>query len=135
LAYSTGNYAKAYAEWLPLARQGNADAQHNLGLMYRNGHGVPQNYAEAVRWYRLAADQGNAIAQSNLGRMYYNGRGVPQDYIQAHMWSNLAASRLTEPARRDIAIKNRDIVAGMMTPAQIAKAQRLAREWQEEHPQ
>ena len=51
------------------------------------------------------------------------------------MWWNLSASRHTDPARRDNSIKNRDIVAGKMTPAQIAEAQRLAREWQEEHPQ
>ena len=29
--------------------------QNNLGLMYSNGWGVPQDYAEAIRWYRLAA--------------------------------------------------------------------------------
>ena len=51
------------------------------------------------------------------------------------MWWNLSASRQTDPAMRDDAIENRDIVARVMTPAQIAEAQRLAREWQEEHPQ
>ena len=61
--------------------------------------------------------------------MYANGHGVPQDYIQAHMWWNLSASRQTDPVMRDDAIKNRDIVARMMTPAQIAEAQRLASAW------
>jgi TPR repeat protein len=65
---------------LPIAEQGDASAQYNLGVMYANGYGVPQDYAEAVRWYRLAAGQGNAKAQYNLGLMYYNGEGVPQDY-------------------------------------------------------
>ncbi|MSP50530.1 MAG: sel1 repeat family protein, partial [Alphaproteobacteria bacterium] len=86
--------------------------------------GVPQDYAEAVMWYRKAADQGEADAQTNLGINYANGQGVPQDYVQAHKWFNLAA------AKGNInAVKNRDIVAAKMTPAQIAEAQKLAREW------
>ena len=36
-----GDYATALREWKPLAEQGDADAQYNLGLMYANGHGVP----------------------------------------------------------------------------------------------
>jgi TPR repeat protein len=43
--------------------QGFAVAQFNLGVMYSDGQGVPQNDAEAVRWYRLAAEQGHAGAQ------------------------------------------------------------------------
>ena len=49
------------------AEQGDAEAQFNLGVMYANGRGVPQDDSEAVRWYRLAADQGHAGAQFNLG--------------------------------------------------------------------
>ncbi len=52
------------------AEAGDAAAQVNLGLMYANGDGVPQDDVEAVRWYRLAADQGNAAAQFNLRDMY-----------------------------------------------------------------
>ena len=85
---------------------------------------MPQDYAAAVTWWRKAADQGLASAQYNLGVMYANGQGVPQDYIQAHMWFNLAT------AQNDAnAAKNRDIVAAKMAPAQIAEAQKLAREW------
>ena len=73
--------------------------------------------------------------------MYVDGAGVPQDYVQAHMWLNLAASRALQQSSlgslpisvgvtdRDMAVKNRDIVAEKMTPAQISEAQRLAREW------
>ncbi len=68
-------------------------------------------------------------AQYNLGVMYDIGRGVPQDYAQAHMWLNLAASRFPPGKDRDNAVKNRDIVAEKMTPAQISEAQKLAREW------
>ncbi len=77
-AIERGDYAAAYRLWKPLAEQGDADAQYNLGFMYGNGKGVPQDYREAVKWYRKAAEQGLAKAQSNLGFMYGNGKGVPQ---------------------------------------------------------
>jgi len=59
-AANRGDYATALRLWQPLAYQGDASAQSNLGLMYATGQGVPQDYAEAVRWYRRAADQGHA---------------------------------------------------------------------------
>jgi TPR repeat protein len=52
------------------AEQGFAEAQCNLGVMYRLGRGVPQDDAEAMRWYRKAAKQGNAQAQNGLIIMY-----------------------------------------------------------------
>ncbi len=61
--------------------------------------------------------------------MYDVGQGVPQDYVQAHKWYNLATSRFPPGENRDLAVKNRDLVATKMTAAQIAEAQRLAREW------
>ena len=75
-AYNAGDFATALQEWTPLAEAGSAAAQSNLGLMYKNGYGVPQDYKEAVKWYRLAAEQGYAKAQYNLGVMYDNGYGV-----------------------------------------------------------
>jgi TPR repeat protein len=79
----------------------------------------------------MAAEQGYASAMSNLGGMYFAGKGVTQDYVMAHMWVNLAVSHHPPSEReiRDRAVKNRDLVASKMTPAQIAVAQRLAREW------
>ena len=75
------------------AAQGDADAQFNLGVMYAEGYGVPQDYVEAGTWYRLAADQGDADAQFNLGVMYAEGYGVPQDYVEAGTWYRLAADQ------------------------------------------
>jgi uncharacterized protein len=65
-AYKSGDFATAMKEWKPLAEQGNADAQNNLGFMYRNGEGVTQDYAEAVKWFRKAAEQGNEEAKEAL---------------------------------------------------------------------
>jgi len=82
-AYNRGDYETALKKFLPLAEQGDAAAQFNLGKMYRKGQGVSLDYAEAMKWYRLAADQGRAAAQNNLGGMYAEGRGVLQDYVLA----------------------------------------------------
>ncbi len=127
-AYQRGDFAAALRLMRPLAEQGDAAAQFALGLMYATGQGVPQDYAEAAKWYRLAAEQGDAAAQFNLGVAYATGRGVPQDYVQAYMWFDLAASS-SEAKNRASAIETRDLIASRMTPAQIAEAQRLAREW------
>jgi TPR repeat protein len=116
-AASAGWYSKA-------AEQGYAKAQVSLGLMYEAGLGVRKDNAAAAGWYRKAAEQGNAEAQVFLGVMYREGRGVPQDYASAHMWFNLAAASGDEAAAQA-----RDMVAAQMTPAQIAEAQKLAREW------
>ena len=78
-AWNSGDYATALRELKPLAEQGDAYAQNNLGSMYEFGHGVPQDNKTAVKWYRLAAEQGHPVPQFNLGVMYREGRGVPQD--------------------------------------------------------
>jgi TPR repeat protein len=82
------------------------------------------DYATALRTFRPLAIQGNAVGQYILGFMYSNGQGVPQDYIEAHAWFALAAAQGDKDAA-----KSRDEVAKRMTPAQIAEAQKLAREW------
>ena len=56
-AANRGDYATAYRLWRPLADQGNAGAQYNVGVMYYSGHLMPLNYTEAMKWYRLAAGQ------------------------------------------------------------------------------
>ena len=159
-AYNRGDFATALREWRPLAEQGDARAQYNLGVLYRkgrgvpqddvqarqwyekaaaqgqgkaqynlgtlylNGSGVPKDYQQALRWFRMAADQGEALAQTKIGIMYDDGQGVPHDFVQAHKWYNLAATNGDKPAA-----ELRDALAKQMTPAQIAEAQQLAREW------
>ena len=122
-AYDSGNYAGAMEHFRIAAAQGDAVAQFNLGFMYRNGEGVPKNDVEAVKWYRLAAAQGDADARNNLGFMYGNGEGVPKDYVQAYKWYNLAAAQGVAMART-----NMEAIQKLMTPQQIAEAQRLSAE-------
>ena len=125
------DYTEALRWYRQAAEQGDAEGQTSLGIMYDYGEGVPQNYTEAVRWYRQAAEQDHARAQFRLGSLYFTGRGVSEDYVQAHKWFNLAASRISSSERklRDSSMQFRDKLALLMTPAQIAEAQRLAREW------
>ncbi len=91
-AYERQDYATALREFRPLAEQGDAEAQNNLGVMYLKGEGVAQDSKAAVQWYSKASEQGHASAQIILGFMYSQGLGVLQDKIRAHMWANLAAS-------------------------------------------
>ena len=51
------------------AQQGNANAQHNLGLAYYEGKRVKKNYKQALEWFTKSAEQGNANAQYNLGSL------------------------------------------------------------------
>ena len=123
-AYDRKDYKTTLRLWLPLAEEGNAEAQVLLGMMYSNGTGVPQDYKEAVKWYRLSAEQEYSAAQYNLGIMYYIGKGVPQDYALAHMWFNLCGSSGDKEC-----VENRNKVENKMTKQQIEKAQEMARNW------
>ena len=92
-AYNSGDYVTALSEWKPLAEQGNAEAQYNLGVMYDNGFGVIEDDREAVKWFRLSAEKGHADAQHNVGVMYDDGQGVIEDDKEAVKWFRLAAEQ------------------------------------------
>ena len=92
-AYERGDFATALRGFRSYAEQGDASAQFNLGVMYDNGEGVPENDAEALRWFRLAAEQGEASTQFNLGVMYAIGEGVPENDAEALRWYRLAAEQ------------------------------------------
>ena len=123
-AYNRGDYATALREWRPLAEQGDASAQFQLGLLYDNGDGVPRDYAKARQWYERAAAQGGVKAQFYLVLQSAYGEGGPLDLVQAHMWYSLAAGNGNAHAPG-----YRDDLARQMTPAQIAEAHKRVREW------
>ena len=76
-AYNKGDYATALKEWKPLAEGGDTDAQYNLGIMYDEGQGVPQDYQEAEKWYTIVAEKGDPEAQRQVALLHYYGNGVP----------------------------------------------------------
>jgi uncharacterized protein len=127
-AYCRGDYARAIRELAPAAAAGNARAQGQLGFMYENGFGVPQNYAAAADLCQGAANQGDVFAQSRLGLSYDKGHGVPQSVVLSYAWLNLAAARASG-RQRDFYRRLRDAVASKMTFNQIAAGQQLAFEW------
>src|SRR6185369_15612676 len=92
-AAKRGDYTTALQLLRPLAEQGNAQAQGDLGWMYADGEGVAKDDTAAVLWYRKAAEQGLASAQHNLGWMYANGRGVAKDNATAVLWYRKAAEQ------------------------------------------
>ena len=114
---------KAFKWFRKAADQGDAEAQYNIGNIYSTGLGVEQDLKETFKWYQKAADQGHATAQFNVGVMYDNGDGVLEDDVQAYAWYNISAANGYKRGK-----KNKRFLAKMMTPDQIAEAQKLSRE-------
>jgi uncharacterized protein len=77
-AWSRGDYPAAIKEWRPLAINGDADAQFNLGQAYKLGRGVPVDFKLAEGWYRKAADQGHFQAEDNLGLILFQNGDRPK---------------------------------------------------------
>ncbi|MEM7427079.1 MAG: hypothetical protein AAF441_13365 [Pseudomonadota bacterium] len=77
---------------------------------------------------KAQADRGSSAAQYALAEKFAQGDGAPQDYVRAHKWFNLAAALGHENARQ-----SRDLFSELMTPKQIAEAQKLARNWFAQH--
>lgn len=92
-AYDREDYNLALTIFLTLAKNGNASAQFDVGLMYQRGKGVPEDLTEAFKWYRLAAEQGHADAQFALSEMYREGRGVAPNRIEANKWNRIAVGQ------------------------------------------
>ncbi len=76
---------------LPRAQAGDPEAQHDLGLRYAGGRGVPKDPERAAKWYRAAAEQGYGPAQGSLALAYYWGTGVARDHAKAADWYRRAA--------------------------------------------
>ena len=118
------DYVKTAYWWRKAADQGLAAADDGLGALYEQGQGVPQDYARAAFWCHKGAEQGDGESENDLGSLYQKGQGVPQSYAKAYFWFDLAAAQGIKTAA-----SNRDIVAHMMTPSELAEAQRRASAW------
>jgi TPR repeat protein len=115
--------------WYRLAAQhGYAPAQVILGNMYFRGDGVPVDHLEASNWYKQAAEQGDVVAQFLIASIYTTGQGVPQDLVKAYMWLSVAATA-DHPDARQNSEQGKQVIAGRMTPGQIAEAEKQAQEW------
>jgi len=64
--YQEDDWVGAFKEWLPLAEQGYAPAQHRIGMLYAYGQGVAQDYHLALTWLIQAVQQGHEDALASL---------------------------------------------------------------------
>jgi TPR repeat protein len=115
------------------AERGDADAQFNLGMICDNNLDDNHNpgggdHTQAIAWLLKAARQGLPHAQSKLAELYADGPDRPKRDVPACAWFTLAANN-SVGARRDRAQSGYKRVASRMTPAQIAQAARLVRNW------
>lgn len=98
-AYDAGDYNAALLEWVPLAEQGNLDAQLKLASIFRSHQGM-KNGKKAVKWFTKAADQGHMKSHWRLGDMYKRGDGVLVSYKTAIKWYTKAAQQGDAMAQR-----------------------------------
>ena len=120
--------AQAAAWYRKAAELGDANAQFNLGLMYRYGPGYSPNLDRWVEAFGPAPGHASPTAQGSPAGKYNPGSGIPKDYIEAHKWMSLAVARATGDDQKRFA-DARDSLAKLMTPEQIAEAQKRATEW------
>ena len=121
------DYEEAAKWYRKAADQGDLTAQSQLAQFYLS---VLKDDVDAVKWYRRAANQNDAYAQDVLGYCYANGRGVTTNLVEAYEWYNLASAQGYVNGGYTSATTERDALAALMTPDQIAQAQRLSSEFQ-----
>lgn len=110
------NAAKATEFFLKAAKNGNRDAQFNVGLAYVRGEGVGKDLASAYEWFKKAALQDDAGAQYTMGVMAINGEGTVADPVAAYVWFQLASEK-----SYDGAVEGMNAAKSAMTKEQIAE--------------
>jgi tetratricopeptide (TPR) repeat protein len=123
-AYANHDWPAALKEYLPLAKQGNAEAQFRVGFI--DCQGAAPQYAEALTWFRQAAQKGHPNAQFNLGQMYSLGQGVAKDPAAAVKWYRMAADKGFADAQLKLGIAYDDGVGVQQDYKEAAKLYRLA---------
>lgn len=124
VAAQAEDYESAFREWLPLAEEGLAGAQSNLGDLYANGLGVEEDAVEAARWHLLAADQGILKSIFYMGSALAAGQGVERDYPEAIKWLLLAKGAQHPNADQILSLLSRQV-----SDEDAAEGQRRADNW------
>jgi TPR repeat protein len=129
------NFVEAMKWYRMAADQKYAPAEYEVGRMYANGMGMPENEKEAARWYRMAADGGYKWAQIHLGEIYMHFLaeqfGVQRDFVEADFWLTLGTA--SEDFHSDF-IRDRDDAESNLKPAEIESVKRRVNEWHATHP-
>ncbi len=116
--------------------QGHAAAEAALGDIYVRGDQVAHNFNYANKLLSSAANQGVATAMLWLSWMHAHGKGQVYDPFRTLVWARLALMHLppSETEHREMAIAYRDWARSYLSPAQVARARRLARKWEPVSP-
>jgi len=85
-AYRVKNFQATIEKVLPLAIEGNAEAQYIISTMYFNGDGFPEDQCLSVIWAEKAARQGHAYAAVAMGFAYQGSGGIKRDEEMAYRW-------------------------------------------------
>ncbi|WP_256079108.1 tetratricopeptide repeat protein [Massilia sp. YIM B04103] len=96
--------ALAWRWYLAAAEKKHAKAALMLGLLARNGEGVPRDAARSARWLEAASELGNAHAMFLLSYAYREGQGVPRDAARAQHWLEESAEHEYPPALQELAM-------------------------------
>jgi uncharacterized protein len=115
--------SKAIYWYEKAGEQGYVQSQVNLALKYTRGSGIPKDHRKAVYWWEKAAENGFTPAQAVLGGYYMDGTVIRKNLVKAHMWFSIAASSGFAKVTGSLSA-----VEKQLTSAQIADAQKLARE-------
>ena len=133
-AFKRGDYETALREFRPLAEEGDARAQHALGVHYMFGYGVPRDFTQAFKWFQRAARHGHAVAKYDLGLMYYRGEGIERNFPEAFKWFFEAAEQSHAPAQYYVGLSysggqgvSRDLVEAARWMHRAAEAGQCAR--------
>ena len=86
-AFHDRDYELAMALLMPMAEEGNSEAQCVVANMYHLGLGVEVNIDTAIEWYRKSSEQGYGVASNNLGSIFLVGEhGGSPDREEAKKW-------------------------------------------------
>lgn len=123
--YGCGDYPKAFSMFMPMAKQGMAIAEYQIGLMTEQGQGTAQDMAKAFEWYTKAAEKGIADAYYALGQMYSKGQVVAKDPAQAHALFDLAVKGGNKVAKDWLKMETERLDA-----SGLAKSRQYVAQWQ-----
>ena len=125
-AFDKGDYETAFKLWIPMAENGDTEAQNYLGILYYMGLGTNKDYQKALVWYERAARAGNPDAQRNYGDMINFGRGTKKDNYRAFIWYFAASQQGNKKANRQIEVLS---ASGNLSPNQQLHAKLEANEF------
>jgi Caspase domain/Sel1 repeat len=113
-AYSVAgrsSYETSLKVWLPLAADGDKQAQTYVGQIYEKGLGRPADFVKAAEWYKKAADQDFPPAQTALAMLYERGivNGKAEPLVALALYRKAAQLNEALAFQRDVVSRDQEI--------------------------